>query len=382
MHPRNGGGNPQAWAWGADVTGMAGSWLCRDDVDRERLLDMERRLKPVRALTIGMLGVALIASVPWIGWWTLAPLAIAAGLFKIADDMLDEAARPEYVMFAAWALSELTIAAAVAAAGGTAGTATMAWLAIPIVTLSARFSARGVIAGVVWALLLLVAVGFGAYGEQIAASPPLLIAPAALILGVATLSTALMRSDVEHREEAVIDALTGMLNRHALENRVGELAQQSALTGQPVGVIVGDLDHFKGINDSLGHQVGDTVLKQIAYELRKDLRAFDLAYRIGGDEFLILMPGAELAECEGLAHQLCETVRMSMGESINLSISFGVSSSAPGEAFDYDNVFAAADHALYAAKQEGRNQVRVAGKTAGGEPVAVPPEPFTAAFAD
>lgn len=368
----------------ADVTGMAGSWLCRDDVDRERLLDMERRLKPVRALTIGMLGIALIASAPWIGWWTLVPLAIAAGFFKIADDMLDEAERPEYVMFAAWALSEVTIAAAVAATDGSAGPATLCWLAIPVVTLSARFSTRGVIAGVIWALGLLGAVAFGAHAEQVMSDPTIAIAPAALILGVATLSTALMRSDVEHREEAVIDALTGMLNRHALDNRVGELAQQSRMTGQPVGLIVGDLDQFKGINDSLGHQVGDTVLKQIAYDLRKDLRAFDLAYRIGGDEFLILLPGADLEECEGLARQLCQTVQKSLGDSINLTISFGVSSSAPGKAFDYDTVFAAADQALYAAKQDGRNQVRVAGTPVAKDADAAPTpaEALTAAFAD
>ncbi len=340
---------------------------------------MERRLKPVRAATIGMLGIALVVSIPWIGWWTLVPLAIAAGLFKIADDMLDGAERPEYVMFAAWALSEVTIAAAVAATDGTAGPATLCWLAIPVVTLSARFSTRGVIAGVVWALGLLAAVAFGVHSELVMSEPPILIAPAALILGVATLSTALMRSDVEHREEAVIDALTGMLNRHALENRVDELAQQSRLTGQPVGVIVGDLDYFKGINDSLGHQVGDQVLKQIAYALRKDLRAFDLAYRIGGDEFLIVMPGASLEECEGLAHQLCRTVEKSIGDSVNLTISFGVNASKQGEAFEYDTVFAGADAALYAAKQDGRNQVRTAERVGSGQPVELEREPLAAA---
>ena len=351
---------------------------------------MERRLKPVRAITIGMLGIALVASAPWIGWWTLLPLAIAAGLFKIADDMLGDAERPEYVMFAAWALSEVTIAAAVAATDGSAGPATLSWLAIPVVTLSARFSTRGVIAGVIWALGLLGAVAFGAHADQVMNDPTIAIAPAALILGIATLSTALMRSDVEHREEAVIDALTGMLNRHALENRVGELRQQSRLTGQPVGVIVGDLDNFKGINDSLGHQVGDTVLKQIAYELRKDLRAFDLAYRIGGDEFLIVMPGAAVEECEGLAHQLCRTVEKSLGESVNLTISFGVNASRHGEAFDYDTIFAGADAALYAAKQDGRNQVRVADRSAEANGAGLPAangdrghaEELTAAIAD
>jgi diguanylate cyclase (GGDEF)-like protein len=361
---------------------MAGSWLCRDNVDRERLLDMERRLKPVRALTIGMLGIALIVSAPWVGWWTLLPLAIAAGLFKIADDMLDTVERPEYVMFAAWALSEVTIAAAVAATDGSAGPATLCWLAIPVVTLSARFSTPGVVAGVLWALGLLAAVAFGAHSGQVMDDPTIVIAPAALILGVATLSTALMQSDVEHREEAVIDNLTGMLNRHALENRVGELAQQSRLTGEPVGVLVGDLDNFKGINDSLGHQVGDTVLKQISYELRKDLRAFDLAYRIGGDEFLIVMPGAEIKECEGLAHQLRHTVEHTLGESVNLTISFGVNASRKGEAFDYEKIFAGADAALYAAKHSGRNLVRVAAKTPVTAPVEAEVVPLAAVAGD
>jgi diguanylate cyclase (GGDEF)-like protein len=258
----------------------------------------------------------------------------------------------------------------------------MCWLAIPVVTLSARFSTRGVIAGVVWALGLLAAVAFGAHSAQVLADPTIVIAPAALIIGVATLSTALMRSDVEHREDAVIDALTGMLNRHALDNRVGELTQQSRLTGEPVGMIVGDLDNFKGINDSLGHAVGDTVLKQIAYELRKDLRAFDLAYRIGGDEFLIVMPGAELDECEGLAHQLRHTVESTLGDSVNLTISFGVNGSRKGEAFDYPTIFAGADEALYTAKQEGRNLVRIAESARVVHPESPAAEPFAAAFAD
>jgi diguanylate cyclase (GGDEF)-like protein len=359
---------------------MKTSWLCRDDVDRERLLDMERRLKPVRALTMGVLALALVASAPWLGWWTLVPLAFAAGLFAFADSRTDRAERPEYLIFAAWAGSELTIAAAVAVSGG-ANEATIAWLAIPVVTLSARFSLRGVILGVVLAFVLLVAVGLGFSSATVLDNPTSLIAPAALIISIAVLSTALMRSDVEHRGEAVIDPLTGMLNRKALSNRVGELTQQSEVTGQPVGIVIGDLDHFKGINDSLGHAVGDTVLKQIAYELRRHLRAFDLAYRLGGDEFLFLVPGADAGECRELAESLRHAVEETLGESVNVTISLGVAASKQGEAFDYDTVFAAADAALYEAKQEGRNRVH-------SEPAPIEPvdeltgEPFTAAFAD
>ncbi len=177
----------------------------------------------------------------------------------------------------------------------------------------------------------------------------------------------------------MIDPLTGMLNRKALSNRVSELTQQSEVTGQPIGLVIGDLDHFKGINDSLGHAVGDQVLKQIAYEMRRHLRAFDLAYRLGGDEFVFLLPGAEVRECRSLADQLRRAVEKTMGDSVNMTISLGVSASVKGQKFDYEAVFAAADGALYEAKQAGRNRVESEHVTT-GEPVAAPE--LKAAFAD
>jgi len=348
-------------------------------MDRERLLDMEQRLKPVRVVAFGVLAAALLFAAPWLGWWTLAPLAFAGGLFVLADRRLPEAKRPEYLMFAAWAGSELTIAIAVGIAGGPQG-ATLAWLAIPVVTLSARFSLRGVVLGVVIALSLLVGAAFWEDTAHVLEEPLVVTAPAALILSVAILSTPLMRSDLDHRGEAVIDPLTGMLNRKALSNRVSELTQQSEVTGQPIALVIGDLDHFKGINDSLGHAVGDQVLKQIAYEMRRHLRAFDLAYRLGGDEFLFLLPGAEVREGRSLADQLRRAVEKTLGESVNVTISFGVSASTKGQTFDYDVVFAAADGALYEAKQAGRNRVE-SGHVITGEEVEVAPE-LKAAFAD
>ncbi len=134
--------------------------------------------------------------------------------------------------------------------------------------------------------------------------PLIVTAPSAVILTIAALSVALMRSDLHHRGAAVIDPLTGMLNRKALSTRVEELAQQARISGQPIGLIMGDLDHFKAVNDSRGHASGDAVLKDIAYALRKHLRAFDLAYRIGGEEFLIVLPGAHAHHCAGVAEEL------------------------------------------------------------------------------
>jgi diguanylate cyclase (GGDEF)-like protein len=192
----------------------------------------------------------------------------------------------------------------------------------------------------------------------VAHNPTLLVAPATLVVTVAMLSTALMRSDLEHRSEAVIDPLTGMLNRNALSSRVGELEQQSALSGEPIGLILADLDHFKQVNDSLGHAIGDAVLKDVSYVLRKQLRAFDLAYRLGGEEFLVLLPGADSSQTHALAEELREAVSArSVGGGVEVTLSLGVSASERGEAFDYAVVFAEADAALYEAKRSGRDRV-------------------------
>jgi len=334
-----------------------GSWLCRNDMDRDRMLDMERRIAPVRAAAMGVLALGLIACGPWLGWWTLAPLALAALGFRMVDPRLESAERPEYWLFAAWAITEIAIAVSVALSGGPR-TATMAWFAIPVVTLSSRFSLRGVIAGVSFTLALLISVAFATATHAVMHDPTLLVAPLALVVAVAMLSTALMRSDLEHRSEAVIDPLTGMLNRNALSSRVAELVQQSQLSGEPIGLILADLDHFKQVNDSLGHAIGDAVLRDVAYVLRKQLRAFDLAYRLGGEEFLVLLPGADAAQTEALAEQLREAVSArSVGGGVEVTLSLGVSASERGDAFDYAVVFAEADAALYQAKRLGRDRV-------------------------
>ena len=360
---------------------MTGSWLCRDDMDRERLLDMERHLRPLRLLTMGLILASAFAGVGFedrtIPLIVLAGVIVVGGLFWLADSRLNRSERPEYLMFAAWAGAELAIAVCVAITGGPDSPG-VAWLAIPIVTLSARFSMRGVLVGVGLALALLIAATVAVDPAAAYRSPDLVVAPAVVILSVAMLSIALMRSDLQHRGEASVDQLTGMLNRKALADRAGELAEQSAVTGQPVGMIVGDLDRFKRINDSLGHATGDAVLKDVAYRLRKRMRAFDLAYRIGGEEFLILLPGAGSEETAALAEQLRKTVEGEALGGIGLTMSFGVSASARGERFDYERVFAAADAALYEAKRTGRNRVRVDGERASAAPAIAQPAPVPA----
>jgi diguanylate cyclase (GGDEF)-like protein len=343
-----------------DARASGSSWLCRDEFDRQRMLDMEERVRPVRRRAAGIMVMAILGLSPWLGWWPLLFVVSIMGCFTAADLLMPRLGRPEYLMFAAWLASGISIALAVALSGGP-GIAALSWLAVPVITLSSRFSMRGVVVGVCVSLVLALAVAFAVDAHAIFDNPTLVVVPVVLILCVAVLSTPLMRSDIQHRSDSVIDQLTGMLNRKALSVRAQELEEQSALTGEPIGVIVGDLDHFKQVNDTHGHGVGDAVLREVAYLLRKQLRAFDLAYRLGGEEFLILLPGAELDATTELAERLRAAVsEQSLSVGVHVTMSFGLGVSPRGAYFDYETAFAEADAALYEAKRAGRDRVHQA----------------------
>jgi diguanylate cyclase (GGDEF)-like protein len=236
----------------------------------------------------------------------------------------------------------------------------VAWLAIPAVTLSARFDGRGVVAGLAFTVGLLLAVTLGVDAAAVLAHPAVLLSPLALVAAVTLLSTALMASDLEHRSESVLDGLTGMLNRRSLSARAAELEEQAALSGQAIGLVLCDLDRFKRVNDEHGHQAGDAVLVDVAYTLRKELRAFDLAYRLGGEEFLVVLPGATLPDALHVAERLRAAVETTPAGGLSITMSCGVAS-ATGAGFQFAQVSAAADAALYDAKRAGRNRVAAAG---------------------
>ena len=170
---------------------------------------------------------------------------------------------------------------------------------------------------------------------------------------------ALQAAELHHRDEAILDPLTGLLNRHALIPRFIEIAQQARLTQQPVCLLLCDVDNFKAVNDEHGHDRGDAVLRDVAYELRKRLRSFELVYRLGGEEFLIVLPGVGSDDGRDVAERLRAAVEQVRPAGIPITISIGVSA-ARGEHVDYDTLFKAADEALYEAKRAGRNRVTAA----------------------
>jgi diguanylate cyclase (GGDEF)-like protein len=172
--------------------------------------------------------------------------------------------------------------------------------------------------------------------------------------------SALMEGELEHRDRAVLDPLTGLLNRASLDARVLEIEEQAHLTGGAVSLIVLDLDGFKRVNDTFGHKRGDAVLRDVAYEIRKSLRSFELVYRIGGEEFLVLLPGVDLSEALEIAERVRHSVEEARPGELDLTISAGVATDAGGH-ITYDELFRQADVALLEAKRRGRNRVETAG---------------------
>jgi len=334
------------------------TWLCPTEADRRRLLDMDLRIGPTRRVVMITLAGALLAAGPWVGFWTLIPLAVAAAAFAIADHGIELSRYPEYRAAASWAVSQGCIAISIALVGGP-DTPAVAWLVIPAVTLAARFNRRGMIAGLLYTAALMVAVTVGVNPAHVAAHPQLLIFPLALLAGVVMLSSVLMASDVEHRNDAAHDPLTGLLNRKALGPVFEELAQHGEASTREVGMIMADIDHFKRINDTRGHAVGDAVLKEVADVLRACVRDGDAVYRMGGEEFLVLLPGTGLDGCTAVAERIRHEVAAQRPAGIELSISLGVSV-ADAVPVALDRALESADVALYSAKQQGRDRVVVA----------------------
>jgi two-component system cell cycle response regulator len=163
-------------------------------------------------------------------------------------------------------------------------------------------------------------------------------------------------------EMAVTDALTGLHNRRYLDSHLQTLFDRAVARRRPLSVMITDLDRFKTVNDTHGHDGGDDVLREFARRLRKNVRGIDLACRFGGEEFVVVMPDTDGAVAEKVAERIrAEIAQMPFvvgdaGETIEVTVSIGVSSMLKG----LDSVaglMKRADLALYEAKSAGRNRV-------------------------
>jgi diguanylate cyclase (GGDEF)-like protein len=168
------------------------------------------------------------------------------------------------------------------------------------------------------------------------------------------------------------DPLTGLPNRRAFDERLGAEAARSRRYGHPFGLIILDLDHFKSVNDHYGHPAGDEVLKFVAKLIEANVRETDLAARIGGEEFAVILPESGIGEVKAVADKLRESVGdtpfqvQGLPAGMRITLSAGGTCSA-GHLVTPESIVAAADAALFRSKNEGRNRVTVgvsqAGKT-------------------
>jgi diguanylate cyclase (GGDEF)-like protein len=170
------------------------------------------------------------------------------------------------------------------------------------------------------------------------------------------------RATLHLQRQATTDALTGLGNRRALDQRLNELLSPESRPNGPISAMALDLDRFKELNDTLGHEAGDHCLAFLGHVLRSSLRREDLAVRLGGDEFFVLMPGRNAAEARHVAERLSALFRQmpwSHAEIPRPSVSIGVASAYPGDLSDPQELVRRADAALYSSKRAGRARVTI-----------------------
>lgn len=173
-----------------------------------------------------------------------------------------------------------------------------------------------------------------------------------------------LRSDIEKvRKASLTDALTGLANRKYFDERLADALKEAQKSGEPLCLLLADIDRFKTFNDNWGHQTGDQVLRLVARTLSDNVKGRDTPVRFGGEEFAVLLPNTTLDNAVRLADQIRRAVegksviRRSTGEKLaNITVSFGVAELKPGDTAE--TLIARADSCLYAAKHAGRNCVR------------------------
>ena len=355
------------------MTGLH-AWLCPTELDRARVLDNSNRVRRARMVGAAAIGIALLATLPWFGAWTLGLFAASAANLLTLDRRMARSDHPESVVAFSLFFTEAILAVGVAFSGG-GQSAALPWMVVPVGMAAARFRRQVVVVGAAIGLLMIAAAALAA-GTASVSPPTYLIVAAALMVSIVAIADALQEAELNYRTESVLDPLTGLLNRKSLGLRFAELKEQARQMSGSVCLIAVDLDGFKQINDLHGHARGDAALRDIAYEMRKALRNFELFYRLGGEEFLVVLPGVDLAHGARVAERLRIAVERETLTGLRLTVSLGVSA-ASGDAVDYRRLFEAADSALYTAKQLGKNRVVAVGPgSAGGEAA---PEPVVQA---
>ncbi len=316
---------------------------------------MTRRLMPATLFASALCGMAVAPLLSPVGPILLVPLSIGAGGQIAIGLVFPKLSRPERWILGGDCLAVIMISWGIALSGGLESPL-LPLLVLPLLSVAGRHTPLvfACFTGLLVATPLLASLVSINHGLHDATAQGL--SDLAAIGGSAAIIVALMRAEWHYRHQSLLDPLTGLLNRLALQRRFEELRTQATMSDGEVCMVIGDVDHFKRINDEHGHDCGDAVLAEVASALRTNLRSFSLLYRLGGEEFLALLPGVSAKEGAALAERLREAVQELQPRGLDVTISFGVAS-ARGGAVAFGRLFGEADAWLYEAKRAGRNRV-------------------------
>ncbi len=201
--------------------------------------------------------------------------------------------------------------------------------------------------GVLWGSLA-AAVTAGAF-------PDATLTRMARFADIATLAVSAIRDREALERSATVDELTGLANRRMFDLRMGQEVSRARRHAEPLALVMLDIDHFKVVNDTHGHAVGDRVLRRVAAHLRDAARAHDTVARIGGEELAWILPGAGIDRATDAAERLRAAIGADPGDGVPVTASFGVADLASGD--DPEALVRRADVALYRAKRAGRDRV-------------------------
>ena len=203
-----------------------------------------------------------------------------------------------------------------------------------------------------------------------------LLLSAAATFGTAGALIGVVRSHTERlaaglASEVHTDMVTGLTNRRGFDDHFRREVDRASRSRRPLSLVICDLDRFKAVNDGLGHEEGDVALRRTAIAIVEATRSSDVAARLGGEEFAVLLPDTDERHAYAVAERIRDSVRVEFdGFPIKITISCGVASLAVGS--DHEILYRQADAALYAAKEGGRN------RTEAHEPNAVPLQALSA----
>jgi diguanylate cyclase (GGDEF)-like protein len=345
----------------ADIRSMdLGLFLCRDDAERRRMADIARNLRPGTPFLLGFFMLAGLSGVGTYGWLPLIPPGAALVAYLVVWTFnIGRRHRPEVMWFAVLVFAEVMLAISQLMGHGPRGFS-LVIMTMPPLLAGLIFPRRVVIAVTALAAALIVLILVAVDMAEIRHTPSVAYEQLFVLVSLVVTALVVRDLDVASRRSALVDELTGTLNRSALTPKLAEITQQARVTGEPIAVVITDIDHFKKINDEYGHPKGDAVLREIAQRLSDCVSAFEPVYRLGGEEFVVLLPGLSAQAANEVAQRMWQSVRDRPIQGMDVTMSFGVSSSPIQHSFDFDMAFARADHALYAAKRSGRDRVMVA----------------------